>query len=268
MPNAWTAGQPSPPITAGAWNQAMRSTRSARSSAAASCPPPSTRIRVSPAAPSAVIAAFRSTPAVDPGTSISFAPRSAKASSRARSVPSRSRNQVGISRGGGHQARGQRRAQMAVGHDAHDRRRPEAGDAAGQVRIVGQDGADADHHRVVPAAQGVGQAARRRAGDPLALAGMRGDAAVQRGGQLQRDHRAAERDAVVEAGQRFERPRLPARPVFDLDAGGAQLRQSLAVARAGPDRVAATTTRATPAAISASVQGGVRPQWQQGSSVT
>ncbi|MDQ1079795.1 hypothetical protein QE401_002321 [Pseudoroseomonas cervicalis] len=30
----------------------------------------------------------------------------------------------------------------------------------------------------------------------------------------------------------------------------------------------ATTTRATPAAISASVQGGVRPQWQQGSSVT
>ncbi len=30
----------------------------------------------------------------------------------------------------------------------------------------------------------------------------------------------------------------------------------------------ATTTRATPAATSASAQGGVRPQWQQGSSVT
>ena len=32
--------------------------------------------------------------------------------------------------------------------------------------------------------------------------------------------------------------------------------------------VAATTTRAMPAAINASVQGGERPQWQQGSSVT
>src|SRR5689334_2887593 len=30
MPNAWTPGQPSPPMTAGAWNQAMRSTRLAR----------------------------------------------------------------------------------------------------------------------------------------------------------------------------------------------------------------------------------------------
>jgi len=30
----------------------------------------------------------------------------------------------------------------------------------------------------------------------------------------------------------------------------------------------ATTTRATPAACKASVQGGVRPWWQQGSSVT
>jgi hypothetical protein len=30
----------------------------------------------------------------------------------------------------------------------------------------------------------------------------------------------------------------------------------------------ATTTRLTPAAITASVQGGVRPWWQQGSSVT
>src|SRR3954471_1587648 len=53
IPKACTAGQPSPPMTAGAWNQAMRSTRSARSSAAAIWPPPSTRMRVSPALPSA-----------------------------------------------------------------------------------------------------------------------------------------------------------------------------------------------------------------------
>ena len=35
----------------------------------------------------------------------------------------------------------------------------------------------------------------------------------------------------------------------------------------GSGSSAATTTRATPAAISASVQGGVRPVWAQGSSV-
>ena len=56
MPNACTAGQASPPITAGAWNQAMRSTRSARSSEAASCAPPSTSTWVSPASASAVSA--------------------------------------------------------------------------------------------------------------------------------------------------------------------------------------------------------------------
>ena len=38
IPNACTPGQPSPPITEGAWNQATRSTSPARSSAAASRP--------------------------------------------------------------------------------------------------------------------------------------------------------------------------------------------------------------------------------------
>ena len=43
------------------------------------------------------MAAFRSMPADEPGILISLAPRSTKASSRARLVPSRSRNQVGTS---------------------------------------------------------------------------------------------------------------------------------------------------------------------------
>ena len=46
----------------------------------------------------------------------------------------------------------------------------EAGEPAGQLRVVRQHRADADHHRVVPAAQRMRRAARGRAGDPLALA--------------------------------------------------------------------------------------------------
>ena len=129
MPNACTAGQPSPPITAGAWNQAMRSTRSARSSAAATCAPPSTSSRVSPAL--AERASAR--PAGRPRRR-RRRPRSAATPSvgegvggAAASVPWRISIQVGVSRGGGDQARGQRRAQVAVGHDAHHRGGAKAG---------------------------------------------------------------------------------------------------------------------------------------------
>ena len=59
--------------------------------------------------------------------------------------------------------RGERRAQVAVGDDPHQRIGPIAGEPAGQLRIVGQHGADADHDRVVPAAQGVRRTARRLA---------------------------------------------------------------------------------------------------------
>ncbi|MBN8902096.1 MAG: urease accessory protein UreD, partial [Rhodospirillales bacterium] len=44
---------------------------------------------------------------------------------------------------------------MAVRDHAHQRACAEAGDAAGQFRVVRHDGADAHHHRVVPAAQRV-----------------------------------------------------------------------------------------------------------------
>ena len=52
--------------------------------------------------------------------------------------------------------------------------------------------------------------------------------------------------------------------------GGRPHAEAVALAQAGArarGSTIATTTRATPAAISAPVQGGVRPVWEQGSSV-
>ena len=75
---------------------------------------------------------------------------------------------------GHRQPRGQWRTQVAVGDDPDHGRRSEAGDAAGQVGIVGQHRADANHHRIVAAAQRVGEAAGGRAGDPLASGAGKG----------------------------------------------------------------------------------------------
>ena len=54
----------------------------------------------------------------------------------------------------------------------------------------------------------------------------------------------------------------------DFDAGGAQLLRRRGRRRRGSGSIIATCTSRTPAAISASVQGGVRPWWACGSSVT
>ena len=92
-----------------------------------------------------------------------------------------------------------------------------------------------------------------------------GDAAVERDRRLVRDERPAE--GLPDA------PRLvlPARgevvEELDLDPGGAEPLDPATVDHRV--RVAApTTTRATPAATTASAQGGVRPWWEHGSSVT
>ena len=120
-----------------------------------------------------------------------------------------------------HQPGAQRGAQMRVGDDADDGGGAEAGDAAGEVGVVGEHGADADHDRVVPAAQGVGHAARGLGGDPAAFAAMRGDAAVERGGELQRHQRAALCQTQDEAGGDLGGLVLQ-HALLHGDAGGAQ----------------------------------------------
>lgn len=72
-------------------------------------------------------------------------------------------------------------------------------------------------------------------------------------------------DPVAEAA--VERPGFRFTDATDhRDAGGPQLGDA-AAGHQGLGSVIATTTRATPARIRASLQG-VRPWWQQGSSVT
>ena len=205
-PNACTAGQPSAPMTAGAWNQATRSTRSARSSDAASCAPPSTSTRVSPASPGAHSACRQSTPPRAPATSISATPASAKARRRSGSAPSRISIQVGVSRAVATSRGGQRRAQMAVGHHAHrgSGRKP----GMRQVRS-GSSAATVPTPTITASCRPRSACAARRAGstgDPAAFARQRGDAPVQRGGQLQRDQRPALR---APAARTRRRPRAP-----------------------------------------------------------
>ena len=95
--------------------------------------------------------------------------------------------------------------------------------AHGEPRVVDRDGAGADEHHVALAPQPVRVAPGRPAGDPAAGAVGGGAAAVERGGELPGDERAAvldgERPGPVEgAGLVDEQPAL------DLDAGGAQRR--------------------------------------------
>ena len=73
---------------------------------------------------------------------------------------------------------------------------------------------------------------------------------------------------------RLRKPRLSATASvgeaadLDRDPGRAQRLDARGRSTRGSGSSIATTTRATPAAISASVQGGVAPVWAQGSSVT
>ena len=145
---------------------------------------------------------------------------------------------------------------------------PAVGVADGELRVVGQ--------RPCPmptttasqrGPQPVDVGARRLAGDPAAGAVGGGDPAVEGGGELPDDERAAaraRRSATAErAGLRLGL--LDAE--LDVDArrraAGPRRRRR---ARVGSGT--ATTTRATPAAISASAHGPVRPVCAQGSRVT
>ena len=144
---------------------------------------------------------------------------------------------------------------------------PEAGEAAGEHRVVGLHRAGAHHHGVVAPAQHMRGAARGGAGDPLALAPPRRDAAVERGGELERDERPALAHAAHEARPRPPPPPPRARPRPPRPRRRAAARCP-ARPRAGRDRGWRSPRGRCPASISASAQGGVRPQWQQGSSVT
>ncbi len=265
-PNACAAGQPSPPITAGAWNQAMRSTSPSRNSPAARVAPPSTSTRGEPGVAQRqqrrvqVDAALPAGHVEQPDAGLGVGLPPLRHGAAAMHDPGRGAG------GGGDQLGCQRGAQVAVHHHAHAGKAAEARDAAGQQRVVGSDGADAGHHRIVPATQRVGGVAGDWAGDPLAVAAARRDLAVQRGGQLQRDAGAALPQPGQEAVLQRVRLRVSMPVTTSIPAARRRAMPAPLTRRSGS--VPATTTRAMPAAISASVQGGVWPVWLHGSSVT
>jgi hypothetical protein len=108
-----------------------------------------------------------------------------------------------------------------AGRHAHGRALAQPGQAASEFGIIGQCRAGADHYRIMGCAEPVRTPARGLAGDPSAVAAVGGDAAIERGRQLQADQRPAPLDAQEEAGVELGRL-LGARPAVDANAGGAQ----------------------------------------------
>ena len=150
----------------------------------------------------------------------------------------------------------EREDRLRIEHDP--RRRPRAGGARREQRVVLLRRAAADDDRIDPPAQLVNDGARLLAADPLAVAGVSRELAVERHRPLGDHPRAA---AVIsfangasnaaasscvhrERRRRSPPPAVPSTPRPSTSGFGSRQ---------------ATTTRATPAAISASVQGGVLP---------
>ena len=108
---------------------------------------------------------------------------------------------------------------------------PEVADV--QARVVAPHRAGADQHRVGLGAHQVHLGAGARPGDPAALAGAGGDPAVERGGELQGQHRPPGRQPAEEAA--VDRHRLGGEAAdLDRDPGGAQRLDAARRLPAGP----------------------------------
>ena len=159
-----------------------------------------------------------------------------------------------------------RQPQRAIEHHAHRRAVRHAGQPAGQQRIIGQHGTDAGQHGVVHGPHQMHAGACRLAGDRRGVAAGETGFAVGRDRELEDDLRTALAHAPDMAGVGLPRlvgadPDLTAMPA-------AAMRRWPSPATCGLGSSSADTTRAMPAAMMASAQGGVRPWWEQGSKVT
>ena len=154
---------------------------------------------------------------------------------------------------------------MTVEHDAHRRAVPEPRQAAGQLRVVGQHRAGADQHRVMLGAQ---QVRRSRAAGPVIQRLSPLAVAIRPSSEVASFRVTSGRPSLTRQKAGVELGRLGgAEPGLDRDAGLAQP----ADPGAGDARVGIFERgddAAMPAAISASAQGGVCPQWLHGSRVT
>ena len=256
-----SSGRPSPPSRRGARNSASASTRPARSSAAG-------ELR-------AALDQQRGDPAL-----AEHAQRLARASPpRARSTPA-----GGAGAAAGATRSDRRRAQRA----ARGRLRPRAGRGGRRRRAAA--GAPPAARRRAASARGRRPAPCRCRRRPRPLAArqsctslrLSGDeiqrlspAAVavrpsRRRRQLEQHERPAVDGVHPERARSGGAPAARCAPVGDLDVDArlAQALEALARRPRGFGSPAAQTTRAMPAAISASAQGGWRPWWLHGSSET
>ena len=166
----------------------------------------------------------------------------------------------------------ERHAQGGVEDDAQQRAAAAQAAAVGHPGIVGEHSVDADHGGVGGPAQRLHGGARDFAGDPVGrvgclLRGRRRDARVERHGHFHQHEGALvlnpAREALVEAAG-FGSDTTPT--LVSMPAARSASRPWPATAGLGS--MVAATTRARPAWMSASVQGGVRPVMLQGSRVT
>ena len=231
----------------------MRSTRPAARNAPASSPPPSSSTRVRPrSARAAAMARGSGRPSASDATSMSCDARRAGAPDVApRRYPAVVMTQVATSCAGPHHLRRHRQPETAVGDDANRRPVFHAGQPAGERRIVGERRSGADEDGIVARPQTMRLGTRLLAGDPLAVAARRRDPPVERGGELQRDHRPSPCHPQKEA-------EVDLRRLLPADAGRNATPASRRRAMPRPETrgsgsSAATTTRPMPASISASL---------------
>src|SRR4051812_11737971 len=227
-----------PPTTTGATNRRISSTSPASRKAPARCGPPSSRIEVTPSAPSWTSALRTRSGSLAPVATRISAPATSRASVAVRGAaretttvrgtsgaPATSWESSGrraseaktIRRGRRHTPAGRagRRGSWGRAGPTPARLGVEAGRAGprapavgggGERRPVGQRGPEADGHGVAARPPAVRETAGVLAGDPLRVARAGGDLAVQRHGGLEQHERAA--GAGVLAERLIEQPRL------------------------------------------------------------
>src|SRR4051794_3269076 len=161
----------------------------------------------------------------------------------------------------------ERQARGRVEHHAA-RLAVDARDPGGELRVVGQRGADADREGVDRRPPAVADLAAALGGDPLRVAGRVATLPSSVIADLKSTHGRPVRPCLRKAWLSSR-----ARPASSPVATSTSTPSSRRIPRPRPEAFSvgsseATTTRPMPAARIASVQGGVWPWWQHGSSET
>lgn len=104
-----------------------------------------------------------------------------------------------LPRGPGAQHRTRRKPRLAVDDNPDEATMLHAGQAAGQFRIIGENGADAHDNGIMLRTDKMGVTTRGFSRDPLALAGGKRNPSIKCGCQLERDERSSPLDAGKEA---------------------------------------------------------------------